>query len=91
MESKALNTESINYPELICSLIEEIRLSSKLLANLPEYIHIKDSIMVNSTKYYGDVKPYAMRNGKNGYPHFLLCLDGNWVWKSAKYFEVRGW
>ena len=87
-----MNTENINYPELICSLIEEIRLSSKLLANLPECLRTKkDGIMVCGTKYYGDIKIFAMRNDKNGYPQFLVCPEGNWAWVSAKHFTTKWW
>lgn len=82
-----MNTENINYPELICALIEQIRLSSKL----PESLWVKDKIVVNGITRCGSIKPYAMRNDKNGYPHFLFCIDGNWVWLSAKHFTTEWW
>ena len=31
---------------------------------------------------------YNIRDDKNGYPNFLINLDGHWVYKSAKYFRV---
>ena len=34
----------------------------------------------------GKVKVYAIRNDKNGYPHFLIYEDNQWKWKSAKHF-----
>ncbi len=37
--------------------------------------------------YFRSAQPYAMRCDKNGYPHFLLYIDRQWVWVSAKYFE----
>ena len=30
-----------------------------------------------------------MKNDKNGYPHFLVCVEGNWAWVSAKYFTTQ--
>lgn len=79
-----MNTENINYPELICALIEQIRLSSKL----PKTLIIKHTITVNGIDYQGEIIPYAMRTDKNGYPHFLFCLNSNWVWLSAKHFKT---
>ena len=29
---------------------------------------------------------YSVRNDSAGYPHFLIYNDGQWIWKSAKYF-----
>lgn len=75
---------NINTNELIIALIEQIRLSSKL----PDSLEIKDYISVNGVKSYGSIKPYAIKTDKNGYPHFLICIEGTWVWKSAKYFSV---
>lgn len=75
---------NININELIVALIEQMRLSSKL----PEYLKIKDYISVNGVKRYGSIKPYAIKTDKNGYPHFLICIEGVWIWKSAKYFLV---
>ena len=83
-----MDTENINYPELISSLIEEIRASNKLIANLPKYLWTKDAITVGNSKYEGNIKAYAIRNNKNGYPHFLVCVDGNWGWVSAKHFKA---
>lgn len=80
-----MDTGNVNYPELICALIEQIRLSSKL----PESLWTKDKIVVNGNTRYGSIKPYAMKNDKNGYPHFLVCVEGNWAWVSAKYFTTQ--
>ena len=33
---------------------------------------------------------FAVRNDKNGYPHFLLYENGQWLWRSAKYYEPTG-
>lgn len=30
------------------------------------------------------VEVYAVRDDKNGYPHFLICENGEWKYKSAK-------
>ena len=51
-------------------------------------LKIKDSITVNGKEYSGIVEPIGVRIDKNSYPHFLLCLDGNWVWLSAKHFNT---
>lgn len=51
-------------------------------------LKIKDSITVNGKGYSGLVEPIGVRIDKNSYPHFLLCLDGNWVWLSAKHFNT---
>ena len=32
------------------------------------------------------VEVYAVRDDKNGYPHFLICENGEWKYKSAKYY-----
>jgi len=32
------------------------------------------------------VEVYAVRDDKNGYPHFLICEDGEWKYRSAKYY-----
>ena len=32
------------------------------------------------------VKVYAVRDDKNGYPHFLIYEKGEWKYVSAKYF-----
>lgn len=55
---------------------------------LPNQVTIKGSINVNGKEYHGLVTPYAMRIDKNGYPYFLFCLNGDWVWLSAKHFRV---
>lgn len=33
-------------------------------------------------------KVIAVRNDKNGFPHFLIYENKSWIWKSAKYFEL---
>lgn len=30
---------------------------------------------------------YAIRDDKKGYPHFLIYINRQWIYKSAKYFE----
>lgn len=30
---------------------------------------------------------FSVRTDKNGYPQFLIYDKGQWLWKSAKYFE----
>lgn len=55
---------------------------------LPNWLKIKSYVLVQRAKHYGRLKPYAMGTDKNGYPHFLFCLDGNWIWLSAKYFTL---
>ena len=36
------------------------------------------------------VKVYAVRDDKNGYPQFLIYENGEWKYRSAKYYcEVR--
>lgn len=32
------------------------------------------------------VEVYAVRDDKNGYPHFLVCENGEWKYRSAKYY-----
>lgn len=32
------------------------------------------------------VDVYAVRDDKNGYPHFLICDNGDWKYRSAKYY-----
>ena len=32
---------------------------------------------------------YSVRNDSKGYPHFLIYLNGQWIWKSAKYFVPK--
>ena len=66
-----------------------INLSGLIGARLPEQLVIKDVISINGNNCDGKVIPYAMRLDKNGYPHFLICLDDTWLWKSAKYFKVQ--
>lgn len=34
---------------------------------------------------YYDV--YNVRDDKNGYPHFLIYINGQWIYKSAKLFS----
>jgi hypothetical protein len=31
---------------------------------------------------------YHIRDDKSGYPNFLVYLDKQWIYKSAKYFRV---
>ena len=33
------------------------------------------------------ISVYAIRDDKKGYPHFLIYMDKQWIYKSAKYFE----
>lgn len=38
------------------------------------------------------INVYAVRDDKNGYPHFLICEDGEWKYVKAKYFyEDQEW
>ena len=41
----------------------------------------------------GDIKRrveiYAVRDDKNGYPHFWIHKNGEWVYKSAKHFVTE--
>lgn len=32
------------------------------------------------------VNVYAVRDDKNGYPHFLICENGEWKYRSAKHY-----
>lgn len=32
------------------------------------------------------VEVYAVRDDNNGFPHFLICENGEWKYRSAKYF-----
>ena len=34
------------------------------------------------------VKVYAVRDDKNGYPQFLIYENGEWKYRSAKYYYV---
>ena len=36
------------------------------------------------------VKVFAVRDDKNGYPHFLIYENGEWKYVSAKYFHLCG-
>lgn len=33
------------------------------------------------------VKIYSVSSDKCGYPRFLIHLDNQWIWKSAKHFK----
>lgn len=33
------------------------------------------------------VAVYNIRDDKNGYPHFLICINDRWDYVSAKHFE----
>ena len=68
--------------------IEVNNLTELIGIRLPNQVTIKGSINVNGKEYHGLVTPYAMRIDKNGYPYFLFCLNGDWVWLSAKHFRV---
>lgn len=47
-----------------------------------------ENLGVNCSKY---VKVYAVRDDKNGYPQFLIYENGEWKYRSAKYYcEVGG-
>lgn len=35
------------------------------------------------------VEVYGVRDDNNGYPHFLICENGEWKYKSAKHFANR--
>lgn len=35
------------------------------------------------------VEVYAVRDDRNGYPHFLIYENGEWKYKSAKYFTTE--
>lgn len=41
--------------------------------------------------YYLPMKKYVtvynVRDDKKGYPHFLVCIDNQWRYISAKYFN----
>lgn len=32
------------------------------------------------------VEVYAVRDDNNGYPHFLICENGEWKYRSAQYY-----
>lgn len=52
----------------------------------------KDSIEWNdyNTEYdYEVAEVFAVRDDKNGYPHFLIYENGEWKYKSAKYFTTE--
>ena len=34
----------------------------------------------------GGLQVYAIQNDSCGYPMFLFWTNGQWIWKSAKYF-----
>lgn len=42
-------------------------------------------VQTKATKKLVDV--YDVRRDKNGYPHFLVYKDGQWVYLTAKLFE----
>ena len=42
-------------------------------------IRIKEDMMIRT-------EVYAVRDDKNGYPHFLIYDDGEWKYISAKHF-----
>ena len=47
-----------------------------------------ENLGVNCSKH---VKVYAVRDDKNGYPQFLIYENGEWKYRSAKYYcEVGG-
>ena len=54
---------------------------------MPKKVHIKKEINSNGMTYYGDVEVFDIKYDKNGYPHFLVCLGGDWRLISAKYFQ----
>lgn len=66
-----------------------INLSEIIGVRLPKQLVIKGAITVNGNDFFGRVTPSAMRNDKNDYPQFLFCIDGNWVWMSAKHFTTK--
>ena len=51
-----------------------INLSEIIGVRLPKQLVIKGAITVNGNDFFGRVTPYAMRNDKNGYPHFYSVL-----------------
>lgn len=63
-----------------------------------EVIEVFTVIEKNSTEYDKNlktniskhVKVYAVRDDKNGYPHFLIYEKGEWKYRSAKFYcEVK--
>lgn len=38
-------------------------------------------------EYMEHVNVYAVRDDKNGYPHFLIYENGEWKYVSAKHFR----
>lgn len=55
-------------------------------------IHEKNSVEWDEDllDWFGaTVEVYDVRNDKNGYPHFLICEDGEWKYKSAKHFTNK--
>ncbi len=63
-------------------LIAVFKIAKEFQANLPNYL-------INGIRWCGNIKPYAIKTDKNGYPHFLICLEGNWAWVSAKHFKTE--
>ena len=59
-----------------------------------EVILVFTVIEKNSTEYDKDlktnisksVKVYAVRDDKNGYPQFLIYENGEWKYRSAKFY-----
>lgn len=71
-------------------LIAVFKIAKAFQANLPNYLITKEKgILVNGIRQCGSIKPYAIKTDKNGFPHFLVCLEGNWAWVSAKHFKTE--
>lgn len=48
---------------------------------------LKGSCEDTRFKTFTNYSVYSIRDDGAGYPMFLLYADGQWIWKSAKFFE----
>ena len=44
-------------------------------------------LMLYGKDSYEQYPVYDIQRDKNGYPHFLIYDKGQWVYRSAKYFQ----
>lgn len=58
-----------------------IQIFTVIEKNSEEYDEL---LQTNIPKY---VKVYSVRDDKNGYPQFLIYEDGEWKYRSAKYYR----
>lgn len=67
------------------SIISQNRILSTILlngGNLMFYVKYKTDAEAKT------IKVYHVRDDKTGYPNFLIFENGDWKYRSAKFFEV---